>query len=233
MEYYSHTNNKILIGHFPGNTKSENVELINELKARKFTIPDNIQFISVMTKDCIDTSPLNYQLTLNGYDYINPLKDRHMKWKRESKVKYIIKALENTTKKYSLILDGSDVVILSDLTDIVSLLESYKKKIIFNSTVWMYPHMVVDNVENRGQYGKYCFLNAGCAIGKTSDLLKFYKFVQDIIENSTTNISSEQYYVRKAFNQKQDEVFFDYNCKIFQCWHKAEYKIENDKTYLL
>lgn len=226
MEYYSHTNNKILIGHFPGQTKLENIDLINELKERMFSIPNNIDILSIITKDCITSSPLHYQLEKNGYTYINPLEDRVMIWQRYKKVYFVLEALKRSTKEYSLILDGNDVVILSDLTDIVKRFNTYDKKIIFNSTIWMYPHIIVDNVPNRGDYGEYCYLNAGCAFGKTSDLIEFYELViQEIEKHSNHNkVDSEQYYVRKVFDKCQDTVFFDYDCKIFQCWHKAEYE---------
>lgn len=232
MEYYSHTNNKILIAHFPGHTKIENADLINELKETKITIPNNIDIISIMLKETKENAPLNYQLNLNNIDYINPLKNSHILWKRLNKPKYILKALEQSTKEYSLILDGNDVIILSDLTNIVPIFETYNKKIIFNSTIWMYPHVIIDNVENRGQYGEYCYLNAGCCFGKTKDLIDFYKYTIDIIENTSSRslVDSEQYYIRKAFDKKQDDVFFDYECKIFQCWHKAEYSYNEDQT---
>lgn len=230
MDYYSHTKNKILIGHFPGQTKQENIELIEELKNRKIKIPDNLEIVSVITKDQIDYSPLHYQLKHNKYSYINPLKNRHMIWKRTNKIYYVLQALKETEKEYSLILDGSDVVILSDLTNIIDIFKEYDKNIVYNSTIWMYPHIIIDNVENRGQYGEYCYLNAGCCIGKTKDLINFYDYAWKIIKNTYITCDSEQYYIRKAFNNCQNTVFFDYDCKIFQCWHKAEYIYETDKN---
>ena len=233
MEYYSHSNNKILIAHFPGQTKHENLELINELKEREFILPNNIDIVSVITKDCLKTSSLNYQLKKNNYTYINSVKDRIMSWSRCGKIYHVLDSLKESSKEYSLILDGNDVVILSDLTDLVSLFESYNKKIIFNSTIWMYPHVIVDNVHNRGQYGEYCYLNAGCAFGKTEDLIQFYELAIKELEKDSNHkkVDSEQYYIRKVFDKHQDIVFFDYECKLFQCWHKAEYeyKESNEK----
>lgn len=232
MEYYSHTKNKILIGHFPGQTRTQNMELINELSDRKFSMPDNIDIVSVIEKESLPSAPLHKQLQLNGYEYINPVKNRHMIWERTKKIFYVLEGLKKAKKEYTLILDGNDVAVLSDLDNIVDIFETYDKKIIFNSTIWMYPHVIVDNVENRGQYGEYCYLNAGCAFGKTEDLIEFYEYAWNIVKNSSREIDSEQYYIRKAFNNRQDYVFFDYDCKIFQCWHKVEETVEGNKVYL-
>lgn len=233
MEYYSYSDNKILIGHFPGQTKIKNKNLINELSTTHFYLPDNIDIISVITKDQINSSPLHNQLQSNNYKYINPLRNRFMLWSRVGKVEHVLKALNSATKEYSLILDGNDVVILNDLTNIINLLKSYNKKIIYNPTINLYPHVILDNVPNREQYGKYCYLNAGCCFGETEELKNFYEYTYELINNEYNPIDSEQYYIRKAFDKNQDKVFFDYECKIFQCWHKVKYIEKNNKIYVI
>jgi len=233
MEYYSYTGNKILIGHFPGKTKYVEKDLINELKKIKFRLPNNISIISILSDKYLNSAPLNYQLNHNNIKYINYLKDKNTIYKPYNKIKYVLNSLYQSDTEYSLILDGNDVVILSDLDNIIELFKTYNKKIIYNATIWMYPHIIIDNVKNRGQYGQYCYLNAGCCIGYTKSLIDFYEYAYAILQTNRMLIDSEQYYIRKAFNDNQDKVFFDYKCKIFQCWHKQEYKIENNKCYLL
>jgi hypothetical protein len=233
MKVYAHNGNDILIAHFPGNSRNENIDLINKFKEITFKLPDDIEIISPITQNCVADSPLDYQLRKNNYTYINPLYNRFMRWERQGKVNHILSALKQTDKKYCLIMDGNDVSILSDLTDIIDRLKSYDKKIIYNPTLFMYPHVVIEHIPNREQYGEYCHINAGCCIGERKELVKFYKHALAYIKQDSRPIDSEQYYIRKAFNDFQDTVFFDYKCKIFQCWHKMEYEIKNDDIYLL
>lgn len=222
MNYYSHSGNKILIGHFPGQTKIQNKDLIEELSQRKFNMPDNIGIVCPITKDQL-SNPLIRQLSLNGYSYYNSLADVDILWRPERKILHVLNSLKICKEEYALVLDTNDVVILDDLDDIINRFETYGKRIIYNSTIWMFPHEIIDDVENRGQYGTYCFLNAGCAIGKTSDLIDFYQYTWDMVRKIAHPESSEQYYIRKAFDKKQEEVFFDWDCRVFQCWHKQEY----------
>lgn len=229
MEYYSFNGNKILIGHFPGQTKNVSGDLLNEFSERTFSKPDNVGIVCVITKDHTETAPLINQLHKNGYEYYNSLANRNIVWFPERKIQYVLQSLKLCQEEYALILDGDDTAILCDLDNIIDVFESYNKKIIYNSSIWMYPHIIVDDVENRGQYGEYCYLNAGCAIGKTEDLIEFYEYAWDILRKTPKPVSSEQYYIRKAFNKRQDQVFFDYECKIFQCWHKQQYRYETDK----
>lgn len=236
MDYYSHSGYKILIGHFPGQTKIQNKELIEELVKRKFSKPDNIGFVCPVTKDQLD-NPLMKQLSLNGYTYYNSLADRDILWQPERKILHVLNSLKMCKEEYALVLDTNDVVILDDLTDIIERFETYNKKIIYNSTIWMYPHEIIDDVKNRGQYGTYCFLNAGCAIGKTSDLIEFYEYAWDMLCKIAHPVSSEQYYIRKAFDKRQDDVFFDWDCRVFQCWHRQAYNYQVvdglERCYLL
>lgn len=126
--------------------------------------------------------------------------------------------------EYALILDGADVCIMSDLSDIVERFKTYDKDIIFNATIRRFPQVEIDYIENRELLGKYCYFNAGCCIGKTKALLEFYQECQKVIRTDRHKNPSEQYYVRQVFNKHQDKVFIDYDCKIFQVWHNPEYE---------
>lgn len=232
MKFYNNNNNNILIGHFPGKTKQEFFDLINKVKDIKFALPDNITIISLITPEQIPYSPLVYQVIENNYKYLNIVNDRYMRWEKANKAKLIYESLLQSPTEYSLILDGNDVVILDDLTDIINRFNAYGKKVLFNPTFYMYPHIKVDDVPNREKLGKYCYLNAGCCFGKTLDLINFYKKVKNEINKDNHPIESEQYYVRKVFDKNQDTVFFDYKCSIFQCFHKAQITAFKDDFYI-
>lgn len=235
MEYYSGSGNKIMIAHFPGKTKLEqdNARLLKTFSKRAFYKPDNIGIVCAITQDQIANSPLVNQLQENKYAYYNSLDGRNIMWKPERKILHVLDSLKLCKEEYALVLDGNDVAILSDLDNIVDLFLSYNKQIIYNATIWMYPHIMIELIENRGQYGQYCYLNAGCAFGKTSDLIRFYEEAWSIVKTEPYPVESEQYYIRKLFDQHQDQVFFDWQCKIFQCWHKQKYNYEDNKCYLL
>lgn len=227
MQYVSHSDWPIMIAHFPGQSKTVSKDILNEGKKNTVRKPYNVEIISIITKSYLgnDDTTLDYQLKLNGIDYINPAKNYIWKWTNAKKVGFIIKALKKVKTDYALILDGADVCIMSDMTDLIDRFNTYKKDIIFNATIWPFPKVEIDNVDYREQYGRFCHLNAGCCIGKTSALLKFYKEVQTLIKADKTGNPSEQYYVRQAFSKHQDTVFFDYDCRIFQIWHKPNYEI--------
>lgn len=232
MKFYNNGNNNILIGHFPGQTKNQFYSILQEAQKIKFKLPDNITIISPITPEQIPYSPLVGQLVNNNYKYLNIVYNRYMRWEKANKAKLIYDSLLQCETEYALILDGNDVVIMDDLTDLVDRFNKYNKKVLFNPTFYMFPHIKVDDVPNREQLGKYCYLNAGCAFGKTIDLINFYKEVKKEINKDNTPVDSEQYYVRKVFNKHQDEVFFDYKCSIFQCWHKAEVSVYQDNIYV-
>ena len=226
MKYYSHSNHPIMIGHFAGQSRVISKDILEEGKHTKFFKPFNVEIISIITHNYLgnDDTTLDYQLRLNNIDYLNPAKNYIWKWNNSKKVGFIIKALKKTKTEYALIMDGADVCVMSDLTDIVERFKTYDKDIIFNATIWAYPKVEIDNVENRQQYGKYCHLNAGCCIGKTKALLEFYTEVQKVIKADKSKNPSEQYYVRQVFDRHKDTVFFDYDCRIFQVWHKPCYE---------
>jgi len=233
-KYFSHSDYQVMIAHFPGNTKQIHKDLIDRAKQTIFTKPDNVTIVSVNTIDTLDTSPLPYQLALNNMPYINPIKDP-VSWSRVNKIMYMIEAIKQVDTEYCLALDGNDVVIMSDLDDIVERYKTYNKDVIYNATIWRFPPVNVDFVEDRYKYGTYNYLNAGCVIGKTDKLLQVYEeaWEKAYYDHKNPNHDSEQYYIRKVFDVHQDWIWFDYDCRIFQCWHKAEYiEDENGDRHL-
>lgn len=226
MEYYSHSDYPIMIGHFPGKSRIESADILHAYKDFKFIPPFNVEFISIITKDYLESGrmTLDHQLRLNHIGYLNPAKKYKGKWNNSKKIGFIIKALKKTKKEYSLILDGADVVIMSDLSDIIKRFNSYKTDILFNATIWPYPKVTI-NDNNINPEKKYSYLNAGCVLGKTKELLKFYEKCQKIIKKDKKDVNpSEQFYVRQA-TIDTDNVKIDTDCKIFQVWHKPNYRI--------
>lgn len=222
MEYLTTTGNRILVAHFPGNSKKVNSDSINRLKDTMFSKPDNVTIVTVATRGILDSAPLIYQLRKNEVSYINPIGNRILShWRPTDKIRYIIEALAEVETEYTLCLDANDTIILNDLDNIVELMESYGNlDILYNASIWRYPPVNIDYVENRGQYGEYNYLNAGCCIGKTEMMKDFYNYAQQLMKGGWGEFDSEQYYIRKAFDSHQDKVFFDYDCRIFQIFHK-------------
>lgn len=227
--YLTYTNKPIKISHFPGWTRCKFQSIITKFAKTKTSIPDNLTVITVVDDDTenYDKSPLIRQLNKNNIPFINAARHKDVyPWVNNKKIKLINDALQNITTDYCLILDGIDVTINDDLSDIIDIFKTYNKDIIFNATAWPHPSVEIDVIENRKElYGTYCYLNAGCCIGKTEALKLFYTEALDIFNATSPEdkfYSSEQYFIRKTFANHMDTVFFDYECKLFQVWHKAK-----------
>ena len=220
----------VQISHFPGWTRYKYKNMIDKMASTKISgLPENLQIITCVDDDSVayGKSPLINQLKKNDIPFINAAEHKDVyPWINNKKIKLLYDALQKVTTEYCLILDGIDVAINVNLDNLIDTYKTYDKDIIFNATPWAHPKVIVDMVANRKEkYGKYCFLNAGCCIGKTEALKKFYEEVLEIFSNTPQDNeywTSEQYFVRKAFSNHMDTVFFDYDCKIFQVWHKTE-----------
>lgn len=228
--YYTSKKEPIKISHFPGWTRYKYTHLMKRFSTNEIgSLPKGLEIITCVDDDSVshDKSPLIKQLIANNIPFINAAEHKDVyPWVNNKKIQLIYDALQKVKSKYCLILDGIDVAINSDLSDIIDIYKTYGKKIVYNATPWAHPHVDIDIIPDRKElYGKYCFLNAGCCIGETKALKAFYKEVLDIFNETPTDDefwSSEQYFVRKAFANHMDTVFFDYDCKLFQVWHKTE-----------
>ena len=230
--YLSNKGNEILISHFPGWTRYNYIKKIEKISKNKFTVPENITILTVMDDDSVNfnKSPLINQLTKNKIKFINAAEHKDVyPWVNNKKIELLKNTLDTIETEYTLILDGSDVVIHKDLTNIIDIYKTYNKDIIFNASQWAHPSIDIEGIENRKEtYGEYCYLNAGCCIGKTDSLKSFYSECFDLFSSSNKddeNWESEQYFVRQTFKNHMDTVFFDYDCRIFQIWHKTELKL--------
>lgn len=219
----------IKISHFPGWSKHKYHDLMDEFARVKVnSIPEDLQIITCVDDRSVekDKSPLIRQLTNSNIPFVNAAAGKDIyPWVHNKKIQMICDALDNTTAKYCLILDGIDVAVNdSDLSDIVTLFKTYNKKVIFNGTSLLHPRVMIDIVPNRVEkYGRNSFLNAGCCIGETEYLKTFYREVLELFNNTDKSSckywKSEQYFVRSVFAKHMDDVWFDYDSKIFQVWH--------------
>lgn len=227
--YLTSKGNPVKISHFPGWTRYNYSNLIDRFSDITIKpLPEDLQIITCVDDDSVayDKSPLIRQLNKSNIPFINAAEHKDVyPWINNKKIELLYNALQKVKTKYCLILDGIDVTINEDLDDIIDIYKTYNKKIVFNATPWAHPKVAVDIVpERRERYGRYCFLNAGCCIGETKTLKSFYKEVLEIFNNTPKDDEyweSEQYFVRKAFANHLDTVFFDYDCRIFQVWHKT------------
>lgn len=228
--YLTSKGTPVKISHFPGWTRYKYKHLIEMFSTYKIAgIPEDLQIITCVDDDSVsnDKSPLIRQLKNNNIPFINAAEHKDVyPWVNNKKIKLLHDALENVTTKYCLILDGIDVTINDDLSDIIDIYKTYGKKIVFNATPWAHPKAIIDMIPNRKEtYGKYCFLNAGCCIGETEELKKLYTEALELLNNESTETphwASEQFYIRRVFANHMDTIFFDYDCKMFQVWHKTE-----------
>ena len=211
------------IFHFPGSAsyfKEYWIDLFE--KNAVFKEAENLTIITFATNE--DESPLITQLKRNGVKYINAV-DSEAAWVNTQKISYLLKALEQVTTDYVLVLDGYDVVI-QDLNGILEKFKELNYRILFNATNNNYPEIEVDSIPNRDKLGDFCYLNAGGCIGYREDLKKFYKEVLEIQDKVENPNNSEQLLVRTVFAKYSDKkdndfVFIDYSSMIFQVWNSG------------
>lgn len=177
--------------------------------------------------------------------------DRTQEWYMPNKIKFIIQELEKTEQEIVLFLDGYDVL-LTHLDDIVQRFKEQKYRILFNPSCNNYPKVTIDLVYGRQNRGLYRYFNAGCVIGYTKDLLKFYKECEQYLSIKNP-MNSEQYVIRFAYSnysadKEQNFIGVDNRCDIFQSmgylntqfndkevifWTKEEARKENENVLFI
>ena len=245
LKYYNSIGDTQYVLHCPALGDIAGWNIIEKQKETTISISDDITIISIMNKECIDTSPLHYQLTKSGISYLNdnsllnvPSED----WCNLAKLDAIVKLLPQVKTKYTLILDGRDVVLLDDLNDkFISKFESMNNDIVFNGQTYSHPKAPVESlfkIISDRRLSKY--LNAGVCIGKTDALIKLYNLALHISkgndhQNTINGKPSEQYIIRKTVALTNNiKIDVDGDNKLFtvglaDC---IEYNIDNDKVYL-
>lgn len=222
--------------HFPGKSSEIYADLIQSLKELTVTVGSKITVVTCVTPDLVSESPLIYQMNKSGVNIVNACpEDFNARWSNLCKPAFIRDALCDIHTFYSIVLDGMDTVFVRDVDDYnpKKVLIGYGCDVIFNATQNRFPNLEVDDVPDRDKMGPFRYLNAGACLGKTENLIDFYSLVADLIdeEKELTNIESEQYFVRKVFNNCQDWVSYDHQCRFFQAINKNVQidPIEEDK----
>lgn len=227
MSFKSFHNNEVSLLHFPGQQKNLYWDKIQELKELPVTKPDDISIVCILTPDKLDEAPLHYQLTKSGIEYYNSVPENHKMWINKHKPQYVVDALKQVNTEFTLVTDGNDVVLVDDLEKMKKAFFGYEKLIMFNATSNRFPNIpldfipYVDEVPGTRQilFGPFCYLNAGVCFGYTDVLIQFYQEVAEATKYE--NVPSEQYYVRKVMGVHQDQVFFDYDCRMFQAFNRG------------
>ena len=136
-----------------------------------------------------------------------------------------------------MIVDGYDVV-FNKLDDIVEKFKKYDTRILYNASKNNYPNVYIDKIPERDYLGSFRFFNAGCCIGYTQDLIKFYEEcleMQQSREIMSANLEmSEQFILRHVFKKYSETAFkddnkekyvkFDNECSIFICMGNGDFE---------
>lgn len=180
-----------------------------------------------------DMSKVTFTLSDN---YINAYQDTEKKFNNTQKIEMLYNALLNVKTKYCIILDAYDVFIYFKEGLLEKFLE-FNTKILFNASLNNYPECVIEELPNRESLGKAKYFNAGCCIGYTDSLIKFYKECLDILKLNLYNPgNSEQLILRNAYKkyctcENKDNKFIkiDNESKIFLTTGQRLLLYENGK----
>jgi hypothetical protein len=211
--------------HAQGDSRDICHPIFIEAYQRTLVLPEDLSILTVQTGN---NSLLQNQLQGQNIPYHNPAEDFHGQWNNQLKPQFIIEGLEEIHSKYTLILDGSDVVIMT-LTGIIEAFKEQEKVILFNATKSNYPKENIDRVINRDFFGDWRYLNAGCCIGETDALGEFYA---EVVKEPENEWHSEQAMVRAVFDHYQEYAAFDWQCKIFQTMGKVNIEQEDDDVFI-
>lgn len=218
--------------HFQGDTGQQLTQTFDCIYER-VEVPseydrENITLISCWTDE--EKCCLLKQCKKSSIKLVNAIPkdyDTSQQWDMRNKIKFILDTLKTVKTKYSIILDGYDVLLVS-LTDIIEKFESQPYSILFNATCNNFPDVYIDCVPQRYKCGTHAYFNAGCCIGYTDKLIKFYSETNDIATNGNlyNPYCSEQFILRHTFANyskyiDQKFVFFDWESKIFQTMGKV------------
>ena len=187
--------------HFQG----KNVEVLNKTfnlvkqYAKLDPIEKDLTLVSCWTDN--RKCHLYQQLLRQDIELINALPsnyDYSQQWDMRNKIRYYIDCLNTKVNtRYVMLLDGYDVVFAST-KNILSKFKNLGYKIIFNTSFNNFPEEDIDYIENRDDLGFFKYFNAGCCIGYTKDVIKFYEECLNYI-NVYNPINSEQKILRYAF----------------------------------
>lgn len=227
----------ISVVHFPGKSKSENIEFMDYVCNSKVFIQDipeehKYTIATLVTENVRYNSPLIYQLNRNEIPYVNLGEGVSCEnWTRLTKPKIIREHLDQIKTQYTLLLDGLDTAIAGQLIDFVPELVRRGFDILCNATLSRFPDVEVEVIENRFEkFGWWQYLNAGVMFGKTEAIKKLYDYIIETSESDPEPVDSEQYYVRKYWSENPDKIGMDYERRVFAIINKDMFKETDWKT---
>ena len=137
--------------------------------------------------------------------------------------------LSNIKTPYILCLDGLDVLLAEDISDLISRYKEFNCKLLYNASKLNYPPICTDEEDTDSTF-KY--LNAGAFIGEVEFVKQFYRFLfeKEMYKEYKSYMLSEQIRVREGRLKYRfkGEIKVDTECKIFQTLNKAEFIFENN-----
>ena len=226
-------NNILYILHFPGNGIDGHEYIVSENLHRHIELNDNISIISIMDRNCYNTSPLVEQCNFNNIPIYNGAINENS-WNNTKKINYILEDLDTITTEYALILDGRDVIITHDLdNEFLKKVNSFESPIVYNGTPAAYPDVPIESIREIVTIdGKQKYLNAGVCIGRVDALKKAYNYALDLKNNMPDN-NSEQLIIRKVKHTHPDLITHDSKNAIFRIVHQYDTKIEGSNSSLI
>jgi hypothetical protein len=193
---------------------------------KKETISPKITIVSFFALD--ERMVLKEQLVLSDIKHINSVDSNLRVWKNPMKIKAIAELSEIDTE-YILCLDGIDILLSDDLSDILNRFETFNCDILYNASKINYPH-VCKTIENSNTSFK--FLNAGAFLGKTNSIIEFYRYLleNEMYKDYDKFNKSEQIRVRNGRDSyyKKETIKVDTSCLIFQTLNQSEFELDNN-----
>jgi hypothetical protein len=213
--------------HAQGSSREEDnwKTMVNFSKGKEINFPDKdkITLITFITPGLPEI--LTDQLKTSNIPYVNLAANHKGKWHNYLKIKYLYNYLKTCQTEYVLELDSLDVIIMSDLSELLPRFKSLNCNILYGSTINQYPPDYLDQPIN-GTAWRY--LNAGTLIARTDKLLDFYEKVLPLldIDHGYYN-GSEQCKLKRGRDLFHEPLGVDTNCLLFQTLCGAKYKYVN------
>lgn len=146
------------------------------------------------------------------------------KWSNPLKINLLVDALPSVKTKYVLVLDAIDVVISSDLGNIISDFQRLNCSVLYNASCVVYPResrysRMEEKIVDPKKSG-FCHLNSGCFIGLTDFCLAMYERCSGFSDDITNEHHySDQIKIKAMYVDLHPQMKIDYECKIFQVWN--------------
>ena len=136
------------------------------------------------------------------------------------KIDLTIDHLKTIKEDYVWGCDGSDVLIIKPLSDIVDKFLGLKADLVFNAEIRFWPFdemknvkLIEDNISKNYKIFKY--LNAGLWMGKRERCIEFFQLCKEFTKLEI-HPKSEQVCIKHAYIKSFPSVKIDHECVLFQ-----------------